>query len=142
MRRFTAAFLLTVSMASILNAADGDDTPKAAATRKALKTKITVDFADTKLADALEELKEQAKGLSFLIDTKGGVSRNQTLTYKGKDVTVEEALDGMLKKNGLGYVVMKSKAYDGSIQIKQGKERGYEAGKEPKDSTSKDKKDK
>jgi autotransporter-associated beta strand protein len=41
-------------------------------------------------------------------------------------VTLEEALDAMFKKNGLGYIVIskKNNAYDGSVQIKQGKERG------------------
>ena len=50
-------------------------------------------------------------------------------------------LDGMFKKNGLGYYVISAKnnAYDGSILIKQGKERGFKlAGDDPK--PAKDKK--
>jgi hypothetical protein len=108
-------------------AADGDDTPAAAKTRKLLKQKVDCDFKDTKLADAVDELKEQVKGLRIQLDTKGGVSRNQPISYKAKGVPLDEALDAMFKKNGLGYIVIsqKNNAYDGSIQIRQGKERGH-----------------
>jgi hypothetical protein len=106
---------------------DSDDTPAAAKTRKLLKQKVTCDFKDTRLEDVVDELKEQVKGLRMQLDTKGGVSRNQAITYKAKDVPLEEALDAMFKKNGLGYIVIskKNNAYDGSVQIKQGKERGH-----------------
>jgi autotransporter-associated beta strand protein len=103
------------------------DTPKAAATRKKLQTKITVNFKDTRLEDVIDEIKEDhVKGINVRLDSKGGVSRNQTITYSGKDVTLAEALDAMFKKNGLGYVIIsgKNNAYDGSLLIKQGKERG------------------
>jgi len=83
-----------------------DDTPAAAKTRKLLKEKITVDFKDLRLEDCLDEIKEQVKGLKIVLDTKGGVSRNQTITYMAKDKTVEDVLDGMFKKNGLGYIVI------------------------------------
>ena len=111
-----------------------DDTPAAAKTRQLLKTKITVDFKDTRLEDCLDEIKEMVKGLKIVVDSKGGVSRNQTISYVAKDKSVEEVLDGMFKKNGLGYIVIskKNNAYDGLVQIKQGPERGYEKGKEPK----------
>ena len=103
-----------------------DDTPAAAKTRKLLKTKITVDFKETRLEDAVDEIKEQVKGLKVLLDTKGGVSRNQAITYKAKDAPVEDVLAGMFAKNGLGYIVISKKgdAYDGLVQIRQGKERG------------------
>ena len=46
-----------------------------------------------------------------------------------------EVLDGMLKKNSLGYyVISKDKdRYDGWIKITRGDERGWPAGQEPKD---------
>jgi hypothetical protein len=105
-----------------------DDTPAAAKTRKLLKKKISVDFKDTRLEDAMDDIKEQVKGLKSRLDTKGGVSRNRTLTYKAKDKTVEEVLDGMFKGTGLGYIVIskKNNAYDGSLLIKMGNERGFE----------------
>lgn len=105
-----------------------NDTPRAAATRKLLQKKITVNFKDTRLEDVIDEIKEEhVKGISIRLDTKGGVSRNQTINYKGENVTLEKALDEMLKKNNLGYIVISDKknAYDGSILIRQGKERGY-----------------
>src|SRR5262249_34459112 len=95
--------------------------------RKVLKTKIDVEFKETRLADALDEIKEEAKGFRYLLDTKGGVSRNQAINFVAKGKTVEEVLDGMFKKNGLGYVVISDKkhTYDGVVLVKQGKERGY-----------------
>jgi hypothetical protein len=64
--------------------------------------------------------------LHVQIDSKGGVSANQTITYTAKDVPLSDALGAMFKKNGLGFLVISKKgnAYDGILQIKQGKERG------------------
>jgi hypothetical protein len=109
-----------------------DDTPLATKTRKLLKLKISVDFKDTRMDDVKEELQDSVKGLKILLDTKGGVSRNQTITFTAKDKTVEEILDGMLKKPDLGYIVISKKgnAYDGLVQIRKSKERGYEKKKE------------
>ncbi len=130
MRRLIAvAALCSVTLVGASAAdKDSEDTPAAAKTRTLLKeSKVTVEFKDTRLEDALDDLKEQVKGLKVILDTKGGVSRNRTLTYKGKDVTVEEALDGMFKKIGLGYIVIskKNNAYDGAVEIRASKERGY-----------------
>lgn len=107
------------------------DTPAAAKTRKLLKTKVEVEYKDTRLEDVVDDLKDQVKGLSIRLDTKGGVSRNSTFTYKAKGKTLEEVLDGLFTKPGLGYYVISKKgdAYDGSIWVKQGKERGYPNGK-------------
>jgi hypothetical protein len=113
------------------------DTPAAATTRsKKLQAKITLDYKDEHLRNVLDEINSQleAAGLdkiAWKFDT--GVSKNQRVSFKGKGKTVAEALDGLLKANGLGYVVI-SKAkdnFDGGILIKQGKERGYLAGHEP-----------
>jgi type II secretory pathway component GspD/PulD (secretin) len=122
------AALLTLTGALAAGDDKPDDSEKAAKTRKLLKTKITVEFKDEKLSDVVDELKEQVKGLKFLIDTAGGVSRNRTITYKAKDKTVEQVLDEMLKKPALGYIVISKKgnAYDGLVQIRNSDERGYE----------------
>jgi hypothetical protein len=106
-----------------------DDTPAAKATFKLLETKVpSINIKDTRLEDAMEELKEikELKGLRIRLDSKGGVSRNQQVSFSGKDVTLAEIFDKMFMKNGLGYIVISKKndAYDGSILIKQGKERG------------------
>ena len=121
-----AALVLTLHTAA--RAADDDDTPAAAKTRKLLKSKISVDFKDTRLEDAMDEIKTEVKGFKFLLDAKGGVSRNQTITYKAENKTVEVILDEMLTKPDLGYIVISKKgnAYDGLVQVRKGKERGTE----------------
>jgi hypothetical protein len=125
---------LALVLAVLAAPARANDTPKAAKTRQLLKKKVSVDFKDTRLKDSLDEIKEQVVGLHFLIDTVGGVSMNQAITYVAKNKPVEEILAGMFKKNGLGYVVISNKANarDGFVKIKQGPERGYEKGQEPK----------
>jgi hypothetical protein len=141
-----AAFALTGVVGSYADdkPTKSDDTPAAAATRKLLEKKVTCDYKDTRLEDVVDDLKEQVKGLKMQLDTKGGVSRNQTINYKAKDVTLAEALDGMFQKNGLGYLIISKKgdAYDGSIRIKQGKERGDPLTGDKDDKGKKDKKDK
>jgi hypothetical protein len=123
----TLACVLSLGVVGVWADTKEEDTPAAAAMRKKLKQKVTVEFKETRLEDAVDELKEQVKGLKVLLDTKGGVSRNQAITFTAKDRPLEEVLDGMFKKNGLGYIVISKKgnAYDGLIQIRQGKERGY-----------------
>lgn len=122
-----ASFVFLAGVSEAQGQKTGDKlTDKARKSKEALKTKVSVDFTDTILKEAVAELKEQVKGVFIQLDTKGGVSQNGKLTYTGKDVTLEEALDGMFKKNGLGYVIISNKkdAYDGAILVKQGKDRG------------------
>ncbi len=117
--------LLTLGLLALPAEEKTADTPKAAATRKVLKKKITVNFKDERLKDALDEIQDQAKQFRYRLKPVV-VSGNTAITYKGTNVTIEEALDGMFKKNGLGYVVISHKgdAYDGGVFIIQGKERG------------------
>ncbi len=130
MRRLILSCTLMVLF--VAPAVRADDSPKAAITRKVLKSKkMTVDFDDARLEEIIEELKEKT-GLKFILDAKGGVSRNSKLTYKAKDKTLEEVLAALFAKNDLGYFIDQSKAYDGLIKITKGGERGYEKGKEPK----------
>jgi hypothetical protein len=130
-RRFIVATALlsagVLALAQVSAADDSEDTPKAAKTRKLLKTKVSVDYKDTRLADVKDDLKEQVKGLLMQLDNKGGVSNNITVTYKADDKPLDEVLDEMFKKNGLGYIVISQKgnAYDGSVKIVKGPERGY-----------------
>ena len=106
--------------------------------------KITVDFKDALLRDVVDELKDMVTGLKVLLDSKGGVSANSKVTYKGKDVTVAEALNGLCDNGGdLGWYVISKKgdAYNGLVKIVKSKERGY-AGEETPAKDKKDKKDK
>jgi TolA-binding protein len=131
--RKAIVFLVCILAASGVKLARADDTPKAAETRKKLATVIDVDFNDTTLQDAIDDLKEKVPALGIRLDTAGGVSRNLKITFKGRKKTLAEVFDGMFKKNDYGYVVgsKEGSAYDGVITIKQGKERGYAVGEEP-----------
>lgn len=119
------------------------DTPAAAATRKKLQAKISVEYKELSIKEVMEDLKQKVSDatgmdLSIYVDNKGGISNNSTLTYSGKDQTVAEILDGMLKNTDLGYIVISKEyktyntRYDGWLLIVKGKERGYpeEPGKE------------
>jgi hypothetical protein len=126
-------FLVAMALALLVPWSTADDTKAAAGTREKLKQKVTLDFKDTRLDDVKDTLKEMT-GISFRLDTPGGVSRNQQITYMGKDVPLEEALDVMFKKSDLGYVVISKEknAYDGTVLIKKGaKYRGYDDGEGP-----------
>jgi hypothetical protein len=123
-----------------LSAADEQkETPKAAATRKVLKTKVTVDYKDTPLSEVIDDIKDQVKekskkALGVRLDNKGGVSNNTKFTYKADDKSLDEVLDEMFKKNDLGYIVVSQQgnAYDGTLLIVRGKARGYPAKKDDK----------
>lgn len=119
-----------LNLASIGSAAEEKDSAKAAATRKLLKTKVSVDYKDTILSDVIDDIKDQIKEktkktLAILKDSKGGVSNNTKFTYKAEDKPLEEVLDEMFKKNELGYIVITKGTYDGALQIVKGKARGY-----------------
>ncbi len=136
------AALMVIGVATIgLHLARADDTPKAAETRKKLATKIDVDYSDTSLSDVVADLKEKVPAMGIRLDVAGGVSRNLKITYKAKQKTLADVLDGMFQKNGYGYVVTSKEgdAYDGSIFVKQGKERGFAVGEEPTKATAKSK---
>jgi len=104
-----------------------EDTPKAAATRKILKQKQSFEWKDTSFADVLDDIKGQVKGLSLRPDTKSGVNVNKQITFKAKDLPLEDILDQLLGKSGWGFYVesQKNSSYDGSVVIRVGKERGW-----------------
>jgi hypothetical protein len=103
------------------------DTPKAAATRKLLKQKVNFEWKDTAFGDVIDDIKMQVKGLGIRVDSKSGVNLNKQITFKAKDVPLEDALEMLIAKNGWGYYVesQKGSGYDGVLWIKVGKERGY-----------------
>ncbi|HXG08636.1 MAG TPA: hypothetical protein VNK04_02510 [Gemmataceae bacterium] len=137
MHRIVTALSLLLAVGAVVAVAEvraaDKDTAKAAATRKKLKQKVTVNWKDTRLADIVEDIKEMVPGVSVRLDNKGGVSNNRKVTYAAKDKPLEEVLNELCAKEGLGwYVISKEKdAYDGTIWLKIGKERGYPEGQEP-----------
>jgi TolA-binding protein len=142
MRRHLLGLGFLVAGVAALSAAD-KDTALAANTRaKKLVAKVTVDAKDQFLkevfADVSKQLEDAGAGsLSVRYDL--GVSMNQRVTFAAADTPLADALDGLLKKNGLGYVVISKQGdrYDGWLLIKQGNERGYAAGDEPKSKEAK-----
>jgi hypothetical protein len=127
---------LILALACVASRADEDkpeDTPKAAKTRKLLKTKVKeIEWKDTRFAACMDELKDldEVKKVGRLsVRFAPGISRNRMITFKTTNKTVAEVLDEVCKKvGGIGYVVISNKKdpYDGSILIRQGEERGYE----------------
>jgi TolA-binding protein len=133
--------LALIACVATLALAD-EDTAKAAATRKLLKQKVTVEYKDEAFREVVEDLRTQIgkTKISIMPDTKSGVQLNTKITLTMKDVPLEEVLNAICDKNGWGYFI-KSKekdAYDGQLVVKVGKERGYEEGKEPAAKDDKD----
>lgn len=132
--RGAAIFVLTLGCTG---SALAQDTASAKATRKKLQQKISVEFKEQGTKACFDEIKgEMDPAVSFKLDNASGISNNTKLTYKAKDKSVEEILNEMSEKFDFGWIV-KSDAKDrndGFVIIRKAKEkeRGYEAGKEPK----------
>lgn len=127
MRRLFAVTLFALCLTSFAAAQPlPPDTAKAAATRMLLKKKVNFEWKDTAFGDVLQDIKDQVKGLVISADTKSGVNLNKQITFKAKDVPLEDALEMLIAKNGWGYYVESQKgAYDGRVVIRVGKERGW-----------------
>jgi hypothetical protein len=109
-----------------------DESKKVTKTRELLKTKVSFDWKSTAFGDVLTEIKEAVPGLVFHRD-ENAINLNKPITYKCKDKPLEAVLDELLGKYNWGYYVnTKKDAYEGDIYIRVGKERGYVAGEEPK----------
>jgi hypothetical protein len=142
-RTFQFAFVLAVA-AMLGQAANAQEkeSKAAQATRQKLKQKISVEFKDVATSLVFAEIKgEMEKPVNFKIDNKSGVSNNTKLTYKAKDKTVEQILNELSDKFDFGWIVHSNASnnkIDGWVEIRKSpkKERGYEAGKEPKSGSS------
>jgi len=139
--RLLAAFTLVAVWGVAVQAADEPkDTPKAAATRKALNdTKITVDWQDTQIKDVAKELQDKLEEAGVKTTVKiesilSGLTLNMKVSLTAKNKTIAQVLDELGKKYGLGYVVVSGPVYkkkikkaDGFLLITKGTERGYPA---------------
>ena len=138
----TVRMLALVVVASLFAApAFAQESKAAQATRQKLKQVVDINLKDIGVKAFFEDVnRELDKPLNFKIDNASGVSNNSKLTYKGK-VPVEKLLNDLSDKYEFGWVVISSPGNnktDGSIVIRKsdkGKERGYEAGKQPKEKT-------
>ena len=126
-----------VTVGTSLAVPGGEETPSAKATRKKILQKISVDEKEIQFKGMLDAIRgEMDKPASFKIDNNSGISNNSKVTYSAKDKTVEQILNELADKYEFGwYVVSNAKdRNDGWIMVRKykEKERGYEAGKEPK----------
>lgn len=133
MRVTALAWLILV----LIGPAGAQDTTGAATSRKRLQQKITVEWKDVITKTIFEDIRgEMDPPVTFKIDTVSGMSLNTKLTFSAKNKTVEEILTEMSDKFEFGWIIksdIKDK-YDGYVILRKAKEkeRGYEAGKEPK----------
>src|SRR4029453_11705026 len=135
--KLTGLFAVTIACATW---AIAQESTAAKTTRKKLQQKITVEFKEEGTKAVIDQIAgEMDKAPKFKIDNASGVSNNTKITYKAKDKTVEQVLNDICDKLDCGWYVVSNAAnnkVDGSVVIRKstkGKERGYEAGKEPKD---------
>jgi hypothetical protein len=139
MLKLLPAFALLFALSA---PAFAQESQAAQTTRKKLKQKVDIDIKELGTKAFLEEVnRELDSPITFKIDNASGVSNNTKLSYKGKGVPVEKLLNDLSDKYDFGWIVISNAAnnrVDGHVVIRKGKgkERGYEAGKEPKEKTS------
>jgi hypothetical protein len=135
------AVLLGIILLAWQTAAQEKESKAAQATRMKLQQVIgELNIKDIGTKEFFEDVnRELDKTINFKIDNASGVSNNTKLSFKGKKFTVEKLLNELSDKYEFGWVVLSTPGNnktDGWIVIRKsskGKERGYEAGKEPKD---------
>jgi hypothetical protein len=144
MCRLAMTGILAMLVVGLAGRAAAQESKAAATTRKNLQQKVSMNLKEVGLKAFLEtELNNEVdKPLRFKIDNGSGVSNNMKVSYSGKDVTVEKLLNELSDKYEFGYYVISNAANnkeDGKVVIRKSskaKERGYEAGKEPKKDAS------
>jgi uncharacterized protein (TIGR03067 family) len=131
--------LVLLAGLGLVGSAPAQESQAAKTTRKSLQKTIDVDQKEVGTKDFFDEISSDLDGkIKFKIDNGSGVSNNTKISYKGKGVTVEKMLNDLADKNDWGWYVVSNagnNAVDGKVVIRKsskGKERGYEAGKDPK----------
>lgn len=95
-----------------------------------LKTKVTADFKNYPLREALKEFAAQVEmdaERPVLWTYPEDIPAAQPVTYSCKNKPLDEALDELFTKLKLGYVVVSEddRPRDGWVRITKGTERGY-----------------
>ncbi len=139
MTRSVRALAALVCGLVLVGPAAAQESSAAQATRKKLQQKLTIDMKEIGTKAFFDDVNiELDKPLKFKINNASGVSNNSKMSYKGKGVTVEKLLNDLADKYDFGWIVISNAAnnnVDGVIEVRKSKERGYEAGKEPKKSS-------
>jgi hypothetical protein len=144
MIRSIRLFALIAAVLVAAQTGSAQESKAAKATREKLKQVIDeIDLKEVGTKAFFEDVnRELEKSINFKIDNTTGVSNNTKISYKGKKITVEKLLNDVSDKFEFGWVVISNpdnNKVDGWIVIRRtlkGKERGYEAGKEPKEKSS------
>jgi hypothetical protein len=129
--------IAAIALVSAAQNAFAQESKAAQQTRTRLKQVIAeIDIKEIGTKAFFEDVnRELDKTINIKIDNASGVSNNTKLSYKGKKVTVEKLLNDVADKYEFGWVVISNpdnNKIDGWVIIRKSKERGYEAGKEPK----------
>ena len=140
MIRSVRIIALFVGVGLLVQQGFAQESKSAKATREKLKQVIAeFDAKEIGTKAFFEDVnRELDKTINFKIDGTSGISNNTKLTYKAKKISVEKLLNDISDKFEFGWVVISNPGNnkeDGSVVIRRsskGKERGYEAGKEPK----------
>jgi hypothetical protein len=144
-RRTLVSFVLAALAGGLIVPAASAQMESGAAksTRKKLQQTMSVDAKEVGTADFVKDINNEIDmPIKFFIDNGSGVSNNSKVSLKLKDATVEKVLNELSDKMDFGWFVesnVGNNAKDGRIVIRKstkGKERGYEAGKEPKKKAS------
>ncbi|MSQ96707.1 MAG: hypothetical protein EXR98_19435 [Gemmataceae bacterium] len=141
MNRSFRLAVVVLGLALLTQQASAQESKAAQSTRQKLKQVIAeIELKEVGTKAFFEDVnRELDKTINFKIDNASGVSNNTKLSFKGKKVTVEKLLNEVSDKFDFGWVVISNPGnnkVDGWIIIRKsskGKERGYEAGKEPKE---------
>ena len=141
MHRFALAALALIAPLWLAGPALAQESKAAQSTRKLLQQKLTIEAKDIGTKAFLDDVnRELDKEIKFIIDNASGVSNNTKVSFKGKNVTVEQVLNELSDKLDCGWFVVSNAAnnkIDGKVMLRKsskGKERGYEAGKGPQKS--------
>jgi len=141
MNRLQFAFVL-VALVIAAQPALSQQESKAAQTTRAKLKQVIDEFEAKEIGTkaVFDEINDKLeKPLRFKIDNTSGISNNTKISFKkAKNLSVEKLLNDLSDQNGFGWFVNSNEGnnkIDGWITIRKtekGKERGYEAGKEPK----------
>ena len=136
--------LAAIVLAILSQQATAQESKAAKSTREKLK-QVIAEFEAKEVGTKafFEDInRELEKTINFKIDGTTGISNNTKLTFKAKKITVEKLLNDLSDKYEFGWVVISNvgnNKVDGWVIIRKSekaKERGYEAGKEPKKESS------
>jgi putative peptide zinc metalloprotease protein len=97
-----------------------------------LGKKVTIDAHDERLADVLQKLQGQVRGLTLWLDPAGGVSPDMPVSCRADKRPLKAVLEQLFDR-GLGYVIISDEAspHDGWVHVRAGRERGEPEGGRP-----------